>query len=216
MFWLLITTLLARFVLAHSVVIDPNARECFHEQLKRDDRMTVSFQTDVGGDMQVNFWVTDPHNRVLHQQPRTAMGEYSLEAEVDGKYAYCFLNEGYDGQPREVSFNVHGVVYVSPDDPEHQDPLEHRIKELVTWVETIKDEQEYLVIRERVHRNTSESTNTRVKFWSIGQTVLLVGVCLFQVFYLKRFFEVNAKTAIPQRETQEVSSNSEETYATGA
>ena len=85
---------------------------------------------------------------------------------------------------REISFNVHGVVYVSPDDPEHQDPLERHVRELVSLVEQIKDEQEYLVIRERVHRNTSESTNTRVKWWSVGQTILLVAVCLFQVFYL--------------------------------
>jgi len=29
-----------------------------------------------------------------------------------------------------------------------------------------------------------------VKYWSIVQTILLAGVCGFQVFYLKRFFEV--------------------------
>lgn len=94
--------------------------------------------------------------------------------------------DGHDGMNREISFNVHGIVYVSPDDPEHQDPLERHVRELVELVEQVKDEQEYLVIRERVHRNTSESTNSRVKWWSIGQTILLVAVCLFQVFYLSK------------------------------
>lgn len=32
----------------------------------------------------------------------------------------------------------------------------------------------------------AESTNDRVKWWSIAQTVLLVAVCAWQVFYLKR------------------------------
>lgn len=116
------------------------------------------------------------------------MGDYSFEASQDGKYTYCFLNPGDDGHDREVSFNVHGVVYVSEDDPEHKDPLEAQIKELSELVAQVKDEQEYIVIRERMHRDTSESTNARVKWWSIGQTALLVAVCFFQVFYLSKYY----------------------------
>jgi hypothetical protein len=148
--------------------------------------MTVNFQTDVGGNQQVNFWLTDPSNSIIHQNPRTSMGDYSFEANQDGKYTYCFLNQGEDGTDREVSFNVHGVVYVTEDDPEHKDPLDKEIKELSELVAQVKDEQEYIVIRERVHRDTSESTNARVKWWSIGQTILLIAVCLFQVLYLSK------------------------------
>jgi len=54
----------------------------------------------------------------------------------------------------------------------------------------VKDEQEYIVVRERVHRNTAESTNSRVKWWSIFQLGVVGGNGVFQVWYLKRFFEV--------------------------
>jgi hypothetical protein len=36
----------------------------------------------------------------------------------------------------------------------------------------------------------AESTNTRVKWWSVAQIVLLFVVCFWQVSYLKHFFEV--------------------------
>lgn len=36
----------------------------------------------------------------------------------------------------------------------------------------------------------AESTNDRVKYWSIVQTCMLFAVCGWQIFYLKRFFEV--------------------------
>jgi hypothetical protein len=62
--------------------------------------------------------------------------------------------EGNDGAVKEMSFNVHGVVYVSGDDPDHQDPLEKHIRELSELVAQIKDEQEYMQIRERVHRDS--------------------------------------------------------------
>lgn len=41
------------------------------------------------------------------------------------------------------------------------------------------------MIRERRHRNTAESTNSRVKWWSIFQAVVLFSVVAWQVYYLK-------------------------------
>jgi hypothetical protein len=55
----------------------------------------------------------------------------------------------------------------------------------------VKDEQGYIVVRERTHRNTAESTNARVKWWSIFQMLVLVANGGFQVWWLKRFFEVS-------------------------
>lgn len=64
------------------------------------------------------------------------------------------------------------------------------VKSLSELLSQVKDEQTYIVLRERTHRNTAESTNTRVKWWSVFQLGVLVGVCIFQVWWLKRFFEV--------------------------
>lgn len=52
-----------------------------------------------------------------------------------------------------LSFNVHGIIYVQ-DDGEMQ-PIEREIRDLAASLQAIKDEQEYLVIRERVHRNSA-------------------------------------------------------------
>lgn len=58
-------------------------------------------------------------------------------------------------------------------------------------VAQVKDEQSYIVVRERTHRNTAESTNARIKWWSIFQLMVLTGQGFFQVWWLKRFFEVS-------------------------
>lgn len=65
------------------------------------------------------------------------------------------------------------------------------VRQLSELVAQVKDEQSYIVIRERTHRNTAESTNARVKWWSIFQMLFLVGEGVFQVWWLKRFFEVS-------------------------
>lgn len=71
------------------------------------------------------------------------------------------------------------------------DPLEVEVKQLSELLNQVKDEQSYIVIRERTHRNTAESTNGRVKWWSIFQLGVLLGEGIFQVWWLKRFFEVS-------------------------
>ena len=64
-------------------------------------------------------------------------------------------------------------------------PIEREIRNLATGLMTVKDEQEYIVIRERTHRNTAESTNDRVKWWSVAQVIILFLVVAWQVYYLK-------------------------------
>ena len=50
-------------------------------------------------------------------------GDYSFEARHNGRYIYCFSNEHWSANSKEVSFNVHGVVYVSESEAP-QDPLD--------------------------------------------------------------------------------------------
>jgi hypothetical protein len=50
-------------------------------------------------------------------------GDHSFHAAEDGKYIYCFNNEHWGANTKEVSFNVHGIVYV-PESEAPQDPLE--------------------------------------------------------------------------------------------
>ena len=70
------------------------------------------------------------------------------------------------------------------------DPFNLIVRALSELLNQVKDEQSYIVVRERTHRNTAESTNARVKWWSIFQLGVLLGEGVFQVWWLKRFFEV--------------------------
>ncbi|MCJ1452926.1 p24 complex component [Mycoblastus sanguinarius] len=180
--------------LAHNIQMGAHSRECFHEVLHKDDKMTVTFQVgdrEFGGagNLEIDFWIIDPMNTYLVNQKSVSSGDYSFDALNDGKHLYCFSNENWAAGTKEVSFNVHGIVYV-PESETPNDPLENEVKQLTDLLTQVKDEQSYIVVRERTHRNTAESTNGRVKWWSIFQLGVLIGEGIFQVWWLKRFFEV--------------------------
>lgn len=80
-------------------------------------------------------------------------------------------------------------MYVSEADGP-QDPLDQEVRKLSEMLEMVKDEQGYIVLRERTHRNTAESTNARVKWWNLFVIGIVIGESVFQVWWLRRFFEV--------------------------
>lgn len=186
---------------AHSIQLHGHTRQCFFEDLKVEDKMTVSYQVADRGvgsmsNLEIDFWIVGPDQQVIESRRPSAGSSVEVEARKAGIYEYCFSDEahhhivGGGGPAKEVLFNVHGIIYVPADDAAHADPLENGIKRFGELLNQVKDEQEYIVVREMVHRNTAESTNSRVKWWSIFQLGVVAGNAIFQVWYLKRFFEV--------------------------
>ncbi|GCE97087.1 p24 complex component [Zygosaccharomyces mellis] len=192
-----VTALLALTVSAHNVVLPPYGRRCFFEDLNKGDELSVSFQfgdrnpqssTQLTGD----FLLYDANGRdVLKTHRDVSYGDETVNVPSKGRYSYCFLNENSNVMTKDVTFNVHGVVWVDLDDPK-SDTLDSAVRKLSKSIKEVEEEQSYIVIRERTHRNTAESTNDRVKWWSIFQLGVVTINSLFQIYYLKRFFEVTS------------------------
>jgi p24 family protein beta-1 len=45
--------------LAHSILLLPHEQLCFYEELKRDDKLSITFQVGDGGHLDVDFWVSE-------------------------------------------------------------------------------------------------------------------------------------------------------------
>ena len=73
------------------------------------------------------------------------------------------------------SFNVHGVLYV--EDSGEVAPVEAEIRALSTGLQGVKDEQEYIVVRERVHRD-SECRESTASFLIEGELAKWLGLGL--------------------------------------
>jgi len=191
--WLLslyfsLSALLPILVSAHMIEVAASRKECFFEDLHVNDQMTVTYQVGGGGHLDIDFWLADPENNALAKHTKQSTGSVSITAEKDGRHEYCFSNQMSSIADKTVSFNVHGIIYITDDDIVA--PIEREIRSLAHGLTSVKDEQEYIVVRERRHRNTAESTNTRVKWWSVLQAIVLFSVVGWQVYYLKSFFEV--------------------------
>ncbi|KAG0338492.1 p24 complex component [Podila humilis] len=177
---------------AHSFnfIVPAGEQRCFFEILDKGDFLYVSFQVAEGGHLDVDFSLHDPNNVLVEDSQRSASNSYNYESKLQGKHEYCFSNSFSTVTEKHVAFNVQ-VLKPHTEHPSKEDNvLGSELRDLAIGIEDIKNEQEYTMARERAHRDTAESTNGRVVGWSLFQSAILLVVCVFQVTYLKRFFEV--------------------------
>jgi len=77
-----------------------------------------------GSSLMRNSQIQAPSRTYQIHERGVSSGDHSFTAEEDGQYTYCFNNEHWGANTKEVSFNVHGIVYV-PESDVPKDPLEN-------------------------------------------------------------------------------------------
>ena len=60
---------------------------------------------------------------------------------------------------------------------------------LARSIRFMHDDLDFLKIRLKRHSRTSSSTNARVFWWTLFQIGIVALVCMFQIYYLRSFFE---------------------------
>lgn len=177
---------------AYVVTLDAHSEECFYEKAIAGTKLGFTFEVMEGGFLDIDVSIFDPDGNLLHQEPKSTSGKYTIEANKSGQYKYCFSNRMSTVTPKVVMFSVETAREVQHklSGAEGQEKLDEMIKSLTTSITSVKHELEYLSVRDRIHRQINETTNSRVVVWTWVEFFVLLGVSLGQVVYLKRFFEV--------------------------
>ncbi|KAI3649048.1 hypothetical protein MP228_006902 [Amoeboaphelidium protococcarum] len=183
---------ISQSILGYTIELYPNEEICFSEQVSTGQVVSVGYQVQDGPEFNADFKILSPNGQLI----KDIKDSPSFEGKVDskdfgeGSYKYCFRNKNQNHPSKLVSFYVFKDDVAKANKNDAIDPLEKELRLLREGLRAVREEQQYIVHRERIHRNTAESTNERVLWWSLLQVVVVFGSCLFQVWYLTRFFEV--------------------------
>ncbi|KAJ1430257.1 emp24/gp25L/p24 family/GOLD-domain-containing protein [Ochromonadaceae sp. CCMP2298] len=200
-----ICVLVAR-IEAYSVEIKSGMSSCFIVKAVVGVPITGTYEVIVPDPKYITVKVTGP-NGFLHFEKKTSdleaeekdkeeesEGFFSFDSELEGDYTMCISNgvdEDGDGIPRLVAFNFRAVAHGQQD---YQFlGLQSELSDLSEGLELLKDHQSYMNQREDVHKLSLDSINMKVLCWTVLEAVILISMSLWQIMYIRSFFETKRR-----------------------
>jgi len=139
--------------------------------------------------------VKNPFEAIVHQRTYSPNGKMVTTSPLGGEYSVCFqTNTTTWWSPVLFKMNVAihtGALakdYSALAKKEHLSDLQVKVQRLFDRAQGIRSELAYQKEREKVFRNTSESTNSRAAVWSVVQTLIVIAAAIVQMQSLKGFF----------------------------
>ncbi|KAF9063487.1 emp24/gp25L/p24 family/GOLD-domain-containing protein [Rhodocollybia butyracea] len=193
--FLLRLSLLARGS-ALTTAISANERLCFYADVdKAGEKIGFYFAVQSGGSFDIDFDVKDPNQKVLLDGERERQGDYVFTANTVGEYAFCFENDMSTLTEKLIDFDIMVESEPRRDPPakagqisEHTSALEESIFRLNGMLMNIKRTQKHFHTRDNRGFSIVHSTQNRLFWYAIFESLAVVGMAVFQVYVLQTFF----------------------------
>ncbi|GBG29466.1 Transmembrane emp24 domain-containing protein [Hondaea fermentalgiana] len=154
--------------------------------------MRGSYQVIDGGYLDIDLAVIYSRTqKKIVEHFRQEEGNFEFDAAEAGRYKVCFGNKLSTSAAKKVQFSIHaGRVDELLENEATEGLADKLVLSLGRRVSDLKEQEEYLRRRSERHQRTTESTSSRVLLSSLCEAFILVAVNLWQIYYLRRFFEV--------------------------
>ena len=136
----------------------------------------------------------------MHARRSHAQGPKFL-ASSSGTHTFCFDNRMAKWTAKVVTFELtvadpnrvpEAAIPVLSDKATEAEATAHTLATIKSAsarlhekLLKLENSQQYHFHREVQHRDTAESTFTRITWWSVGESVIVIGASLLQVFMLR-------------------------------
>lgn len=175
---------------------------CIRDFVGEDQMVVINIKTDgkVGDGQQLNMVVVDSLGNELRK--KNDIGSYAkvtFTSFHSAAFDVCFTNylelkTRYSHLARLIELDIESGAaardWNAVQAAEKLKPNEVELRRIQEMTEEIVTELQYLKRREERMRDTNESTNSRVKYFSMLVVMSLVGLGAWQIQYLRHYFKV--------------------------
>lgn len=176
--------------------LHPGTNKCLREEIHKDVLVAGEFTAQHVDGQKVSIQVTDSKGHMLYSKDDATTGKFVFNTEVYDMFEICFwshVGQNLKGINQEVSIKTkHGVEaksYEAIGEAAKLKPMEVELRRLEDLSDSIVKDFAYMQKREEEMRNTNESTNTRVLYFSLFSLLCLISLATWQVLYLRKFFK---------------------------
>lgn len=182
----------ARAASATQFWVEAQSSRCISEELPEKALFTGDYTIEPTADFEGHVKVLGPLSVVLFERTTSDPHHFAVTTESTGLHKVCFSNSS--PTRRKVVVTVRKGVEVDDHSSiarkDHVEQIEKQLDKMRDMALQIKEEMIYMRGREEEMRDTNETTNTRVLWFNIMTLTILVAMGLWQIYYLKRYFQM--------------------------
>ncbi|KAK6185259.1 hypothetical protein SNE40_007529 [Patella caerulea] len=177
-----------------------NEKQCFFESIEKGTKSTIEFQVITGGHYDVDMELTAPSGQILYKDVKKQYDSFTWTADLSGIFKFCFSNEFSTFSHKVVYFDLEvgdekPLVEGMTSHDTAMTLMETSAQNTHEDLKTVLDYQTHFRLRESQGRGFAEDLNERVMIWSIGESIIIVIICIGQILVLRSFFTDKHKTA---------------------
>ncbi|KAF9906543.1 hypothetical protein EC991_000485 [Linnemannia zychae] len=169
-------------------------------------KLAFYFSVQSGGSFDVDVDVRDPNQKQLLSLEKERQGDYVFTANEVGEYAFCFSNDMSTFAEKVVDFDitVENEKRSSQLDAKdkgtgpqaHADAMEESLFRLTSELGRVDRMQKYFKTRENRNFSTVISTESRIFWFSLTESVMIVAMAMVQVYVVRTFFSGSRRTHV--------------------
>ncbi|CAB3246409.1 unnamed protein product [Arctia plantaginis] len=174
----------------------PNTQKCLKEELHANVLVAGEYDVPEVAGQRVDYIIRDSKDHILSQRDSITRGKFTFVTETYDTFEVCFISK-VPHERRGVSQDVMLDIKIGIEAKNYEGigeaaklkPMELELKRLEDLSEAIVQDFTLMRKREEEMRDTNESTNNRVLFFSLFSMACLLGLATWQVLYLRRYFK---------------------------
>lgn len=172
-----------------TALLRPGDEECFFDESGSGEEIHGTFSV-THGETPVNVKIFNPSDLVVLDLTDTMEDAYTFMALQDGYYTVCFKSNSNELQTIEFSLHIGDDVTVKNVMKEdHLTPISNSVNTLKRGVNELNEQTKYHRNRLIRHKQTTQSTGSRITWWSLTQAAILITLSLTQTWIIKNLFE---------------------------
>lgn len=204
--WLILLPVSSAMINGFTTVVQAGRVNCFYEKIDTNKSLEIEYQVvEGGGEMDISFQVVSPNGVVLVNDEKKGDEVHSIVTSEPGVYSFCFDNS-FSTLAQKVVYVDLGLdtsdedSWVKSLEDGDFDGTELQMESIRNTLANIKDTlekaqhyQAYLTKKNFKSHAIVSRSSSRVFWWSLIQSIALIGVGICQVLIVKNFFG-NGKT----------------------
>ncbi|KDN40339.1 hypothetical protein K437DRAFT_270002 [Tilletiaria anomala UBC 951] len=186
---------------ALTAILEPHEKSCYYAWVDQvGEKVGFYFAVQSGGNFEVAYSVHDPNDKLIIDGHKERQVDIIFTGNTVGEYVFCFHNDYTSYAEKLIDFDITVESEPRLEMPlsqtqllsDHSAPLEESITKIGSELTSIARTQRFFRTRENRNYDTVVSTQSRIFWYSIVESLVIISMSVAQVLVVRFLFNTSS------------------------